>query len=233
MPVKAILVLALTLAFAISPYLTEPFMGFGADQLPRPQINPPVQPIGWTFAIWGLIYVWLILSAGFGVWKRANDEVWNNARLPLIISLAIGVPWLAIANASPIWATITIIAMAITAIAALLSAPRHDEWLFQAPVGLYAGWLTAASAVSLATVMAGYGVVFGPISWALIAIVLACIVAIPVYATSEEPAYAMAVIWALIGIVAANGAERPMVTGLAVIAIVALCSAIYRSTKFA
>jgi len=81
-------VLLATAAFAIAPAVTNPFMGFTADQLPVPQIDPPIQPAGYAFSIWGLIYSWLILSAVFGVWKRPQDEGWNNARAPLLVSAA-------------------------------------------------------------------------------------------------------------------------------------------------
>ena len=59
----AVLTFILALAFALAPALTNPFTGFTADQLPVPQIDPPIQPAGYAFAIWGLIYLWLIASA--------------------------------------------------------------------------------------------------------------------------------------------------------------------------
>ena len=59
----ALLTLALTASFAVAPAITEPFTGFRPDQLPIPQTDPPIQPAGWAFSIWGLIYGWLIVSA--------------------------------------------------------------------------------------------------------------------------------------------------------------------------
>ena len=131
---KAAITLLFTFTFVTSPLLTSPFTGFRGDQLPTPQIDPPVQPEGPAFAIWGLIYGWLIVSAVFGILKRRTDAGWNAARAPLLVSLAIGVPWLAIANASAIWATLTIALMGIFAIVALLRAPQTDRWWLQAPV---------------------------------------------------------------------------------------------------
>ena len=220
--VPAALTLLLSLSFALAPLVTSPFTGFTADQLPNPQINPPVQPAGYAFAIWGLIYLWLIASALFGVVKRPADPAWNRARGPLIISLAIGTPWLAIANASAIWATITIFLMAATAIAALIHAPKSDRWFFAVPVGIYAGWLTAASFVSLGSTAAGYGVITGQLGWAYLGIIGALIVAVPVYLRSRQPAYALTVIWALVGIVIANASATLTVAALAAAGIVVL-----------
>ncbi|MGR3484899.1 MAG: hypothetical protein ACU0BF_06100 [Paracoccaceae bacterium] len=206
---KAILTLILAVAFAAAPLITSPFSGFTEDQLPIPQVDPPVQPAGYAFAIWGLIYAWLIVSAGFGVWTRRDDPEWERGRTPLIVSLGVGVPWLAIANASAIWATVTILIMAAGAIAAVVMGPARDRWLFAAPVGIYAGWLTAASGVSVASVMAGYGIGPAQLGWAYIAIALALAVAATVQVTLRRaPGYGLTVCWALVAIVVTNWAQH-------------------------
>jgi len=211
----AIATLVLTLTFVLSPLVTSPFSGFRADQLPIPQVDPPVQPAGYAFAIWGLIYVWLAVSAIYGLVRRATDDAWNRARLPLILSLAVGTPWLAIANASAVWATVTIFIMAAGAIAALVRAPRKDVWLFGVPVGIYAGWLTAASFVSLGSTAAGFGLVTGQLGWAYIGITGALIVAAPVILRTRAVAYALTVVWALVAIVVANQLDHWGVSALA------------------
>ena len=218
------LTLILTATFVVSPAFTNPFMGFTADQLPYPQIDPPVQPAGYAFAIWGLIYSWLVVSAVFGVWKRRSDTAWDPVRAPLMVSLAVGTPWLAIANASAVWATITIFIMAAAAIVALIRTPKVDGWWLQAPVGIYAGWLTAASFVSLGSTAAGYGIALGSLGWAYLAIILALGVALAVIARKPTaPEYGITVIWALIGIIVANlsGAVGVMILAAAGIIVVA------------
>ncbi len=220
--IYAILTLIFTLTFVVSPALTSPFSGFRADQLPNPQIDPPIQPEGYAFAIWGLIYAWLVVSALFGMIKRADDQAWDWARKPLILSLAVGTPWLAVANASAVWATILIFVMAITAISALMRAPQHDYWMFKVPVGIYAGWLTAASFVSLGSTAAGYGIATGALGWAYIGIIGALIVAGAVLMRTAAPSYGFTVIWALAGIIAANGLATWTVSALAGLGILIL-----------
>ncbi|WP_377506553.1 hypothetical protein [Octadecabacter sp. R77987] len=216
----ALATLILTITFVISPAFTDPFMGFREDQLPIPQTDPPVQPAGYAFSIWGLIYGWLVVSAGFGIWKRADDPAWNAMRAPLIISLALGTPWLAIANASAIWATAVIWGMAGFAIAALIRAPHADRWWAQAPVALYAGWLTAAGFVSLGSTAAGYGLLTDSFGWALICIAGASIIAIAVQQMRKgAPEYSAAVIWALIGIIVAGPSALVSTAALVGIAI--------------
>ncbi|WPY95552.1 hypothetical protein T8T21_05365 [Limimaricola variabilis] len=209
-------VLALSLAFAAAPLVTSPFTGFTADQLPIPQIDPPVQPAGWAFAIWGLIYLWLIVSAAYGVWKRAHADDWHRARLPLFVALGVGTPWLAIANASAIWATITIFIMAAGAIGAFLAAPCRDVWLARVPFGIFAGWLSAASFVSLGSTAAGYGLVMGQTGWAILCVILATLLALLVQSRRPQAAeYGLTVAWALLAIVVANGLTVPGLVALA------------------
>jgi hypothetical protein len=205
-----------TATFVISPAFTS-FTGFAANQLPIPQIDPPIQPAGYAFSIWGVIYAWLIVSAVFGLWRRADDDGWHRARGPLIASLVIGTPWLVVATLSPILATMMIIAMAVTAIWALMRAPLlYDRWLLQAPIALYAGWLTAASCVSLGSTMAGYGIAFDSLGWAYAGIAIALGAALIVYAKRPNaPEYLFTVIWALIGIIVANMDSQMGVTALA------------------
>jgi hypothetical protein len=211
----ALTTLILTLTFVVSPALTSPFSGFSADQLPIPQIDPPVQPAGYAFAIWGLIYAWLVVSAGFGIWKRGDDPAWDRARLPLIVSLGVGTPWLAVANSSAIWATILIFVMAIGAILALMRAPDADYWWFKVPVGIYAGWLTAASFVSLGSTAAGYGVLTDQLGWAYLGILGALTVATPVLLRTAATSYGLTVVWALVAIIVANQADIWTVSALA------------------
>jgi len=219
----AILVLTAALAFAVSPLMVTGFNGFEADQFPVPQEDPPAQPAGWAFSIWLLIYVWLIAGAGFGLLMRADDGRWAAHRGPLFASLAVGAAWLPVAQVSPVAATVMIWVMLGTALAALMQAGRSDRLWLQAPVAVYAGWLTAASCVALALVLAGYGVMSAQAA-ALGALVLALVLAAAVLAMRPgTPEYGLAVIWALLGVAVANAAPvNAPVLGLAVAGIAGL-----------
>jgi hypothetical protein len=179
--------------------------------LPIPQIDPPLQPAGYAFAIWGLLYGWLLVSAVYGVLRRREDEDWNRVRGPLCLSLAAGVPWLSVATQNAVAALVLIWAMALPAIVATLRAPEVDRWWLAAPVSLYAGWLTAASVVATATVGAGYGVGPDSLGWAWIGLVIALALALVVQTRHAPLLYGVAVAWALIGVVVSNlGDQIPL-----------------------
>ena len=49
-----------------------------------------MQPAGYAFSIWGVIYLALVAGAVFGLIRRAEHAGWDAARWPLIASLAVG-----------------------------------------------------------------------------------------------------------------------------------------------
>ncbi|MFC6585984.1 hypothetical protein ACFQDZ_01000 [Sulfitobacter pacificus] len=104
-----------------------------------------------------MIYGWLILGMGWGLLRAHHDGQWHDMRKPLAVSLLVGTVWLAVAVASPVWASLLIWVMLLAALAALFLAPVNDQTWAAWPVGLYAGWLSAASCVSLGLLTAGYG----------------------------------------------------------------------------
>ena len=221
----AVLVLTAAMAFAISPFLTDGFNGFRPDQFPVPQIDAPIQPAGWAFSIWGLIYVWLLIHAVFGMVKRDDDPAWAPMRWPLFASLALGASWISVAQQSPVIATLQIWVMLIAALVALARSPHADRWLAQAPLAIYAGWLTAASFVSLGLTLAGYGILLGAVGWAAIGLlVLLAFVAVFQRFLGRAPEYSLTVIWALSGVVAANVADRQAIAALAAFTIAALAA---------
>jgi hypothetical protein len=200
----SLLTLLTALAFALSPLLSSGFNGFAPDQFPIPQENPPVQPAGYAFAIWGLIYLWLIAGAIYGVWHRATDPDWEPMRPALIVSLVIGASWIPVAQLSPLWATVLIWAMLMTAVLALLRTGKADHLWLRTPIALYAGWLTAASSVALGLILAGYGYLDAQVA-AWVGITLALVVGLLVQALRPDaPAYPVAVIWALVGVMVRN-----------------------------
>ncbi|MHA6344132.1 hypothetical protein [Roseivivax sp. CAU 1761] len=214
---------AAALAFAAAPLLTGGFAGFAADRFPVPQSDPPVQPAGYAFAIWGLIYLWLLLGTGYGLWRRAGDADWTPARPWLALSLGLGAFWLPLAARSVPAATALILVMLATALLALRRTGGRDRVWQTAPVALYAGWLTAAAAVSLGLMIAGYGLL-PETPAALLAIAGGLALALAVQRRlSRAPEYGIAVIWALAGILVANASPPNWpVAGLAAAGIAAL-----------
>lgn len=227
----ALLTVILCVTFGGSTLWVPDFGGFDADQFPVPQDNPPVQPAGYAFSIWGVIYLWLLIGACYGFWKRRNDPAWNAMRAPLCVSLAIGSIWLPVAMLSPVWAAILIWAMLIPALIALFRAPLDDRGFAMGPIGLYAGWLSAAGCVSLGLVAAGYGYLNDEAA-AFIFIFMALVIASAVQnQLKRAPSYGIAVIWALVAIVVQNVTAYPTVAAIAAGGAAALILPVWRAWR--
>lgn len=218
----AILTLVASLAFAASPIWVPDFGGFDPAQFPYPQLNAPVQPAGYAFSIWGVIFAWLVIGAGFGLWARNDNQSWQAMRPALLTSLAIGAAWLPVATFSPIWATVLILLMLVPALVALFQSPVADNAWASWPIGLYAGWLSAASFAGVGLLLAGYGWT-GQSAAAWICVSLASILGFVVqWRLARVPTYGVAVIWALVAIAARNEFAMNSVAPLALIGSVAL-----------
>lgn len=171
----SLLVVIAVLAFVASPFLFGQFGGYPPELFPVPQDDPPVQPAGWAFSIWGVIYAWLVASAAFGLVARRSTPDWTAMRLPLLVSLVMGFFWIPLAGHAPVWATLLILLMTACAILAMIRAGTGDEWWQVLPLGLYAGWLTAASGVSIGIVLGGYAIM-SPVWAAILCLILVCAV---------------------------------------------------------
>ena len=223
-----LLTLLATAAFLASPFVTDPFTGFDPARFPVPQINPPVQPAGYAFAIWGLIYLWLAVMALVGVFLRRDDPRWQPVHLPLILSLGPGAFWLWVAGFAPVAATMLIFWMLGCALWALWRTPAQDRWLLRVPVALYAGWLTAAAHVSLGVTIGGYGLA-APEMAAVIALALATVVMLDVlYLRPDLPEYGLAFAWALVAVMVANASGPVIVLIVAALALVLVLAAMAR-----
>jgi hypothetical protein len=213
---NALILLVATLAFGVAPFVTPPFTGYDPAMFPVYIVRPSIQPAGYAFAIWSVIYLWLIAHAVFGLWKRPDRAEWDRVRLPLTVAVAVGAVWLSIAGQSAVWGTVTIWIMAGAAILAFLRAdPGVDRWMLSGPTAIFAGWLSAASAVSTGVLIAGYGWLSDTgAAAAMLALVLALAVTVQMRRPAM-PVYGLTVIWALAGVIVANAGGNLTVAVLA------------------
>ena len=205
-------------------------------------LDTPVVPVPPTFAIWGLIF---LSCAAFGVWQ-ALPANWGDPLLRQVgwIALALfagNVLWEAwVPRRGLDWASVAIIVAELVLGLWLLFAVSGAGlagwgwWLVAFPFQLFAGWVSAATFVNLSSTMvrphAG-----GPVAEtgadprrpavALALIGAAVVLGLVVSILSGAWPYALAVAWALGGIVAANLA-RTTIAGTAGAGALALALAV-------
>ena len=209
MKTNALILLIATVTFVAAPFVTPPFTGYDPAQFRVFIERPSIQPAGYAFAIWSVIYLGLVAHAAFGLWKRAENPAWNAVRPYLIVAVALGTLWLWIAGQSPVWGTVTIWIMAVGANLAFLRADTSaGRWLLSAPIARLAGWLSAPSVVSSGVVAAGCGYL-SDTNAALAMLALVLVLALAVQSQKPRmPVSGLTIVWALVGIVVANMGEN-------------------------
>lgn len=115
-------------------------------------------PASPAFAIWTLIYAGLV---GFAIYQalpaqRDNSRAQSVGWL-VLASLALNAVWIAVVQASWLWASVAVLAaivVTLAAAAARLARSRPRAWperlLVDAPVGLYLGWACVATIANVA-----------------------------------------------------------------------------------
>lgn len=213
---RAVLLLIVTLVFAFAPAIVPPVAGYNPALFPVQIARPAIQPAGYAFAIWGVIYVWLIIHAVFGVWLKRDVPQWDAPRLWLTAAAFLGALWLVVSPDFPRTATAVIWAMLLAALAAFLRTPTQpDRWMLSAPVAMLAGWVSAAAAVALGVVLARDGLLSDTTAAvAMLGIVLAIAVTVQMRKPAM-PVYGLTVIWALAAVVWANLRDNLTVAAIA------------------
>lgn len=240
MKIRAVFLLCITLLFALTPLMLTGFDGYDPEDFPVQIARPAIQPAGYAFSIWLVIYLGLILHAGLGLLSHHSNPVWDRPRLALMAAMLAGTTWVAFAEDFPVVATGVILAMAGAAIlAAVQTAGARSgpdlaaRWLYQPPVALLAGWVTAAAGVGSGVTLSGLGWLSDQTAaFAMLAVILLTALAVQ-SRLGRVPAYGLAVIWALVGIVVANWSANAAVAFTALAGMAAMALMLWRLQRSA
>lgn len=173
---------------------------------------------GFAFAIWGVIYTWLLVYAVYQALPSTTEgELTRRLGWPSFFTLAGTGLWVVASAADWEWATVAIIALSKLCLVAAfygygtrwLSEPRRRQVLVVWPLGLLAGWLSIAALVNILTVATSQGLISPDTAniWALAAVGVAVVLAILVTWRTRIWTYPVPIAWGLIGAFFAQRAE--------------------------
>lgn len=216
-------VLAASVLQVVAPVVTiagpgaSPASGSGPELL--------IAPAGWAFSIWGVIYA-LAVAQAVSALRAGPGGIPRRLQVDQVVLYAGGAVWIAMAAVDSSVATALALALMLAAAAdGVLTATRHTSsptWLAtltRAAIGLYAGWVTAAFFLNLATALVEAGLVEADRpAWQLGLLVVAALTLLAlVVATHGSIAFTAAGAWALVGIAvtgSANGDTTVLVLAL-------------------
>lgn len=216
MQARAVLLVCVAALFTLTPLMLPEFRGYDPEDFWITITDPAAQPPRVTFLIWFVIYPGLLVHALHGLAKHAEDRAWDANRLMLIAAMLLGIFWVSLAETLPIFASGIMFVMALAALIALFRTGQGSFWQ-QTPVAFFAGWVTAAAGMAWGVTLAGLGALSNVAS-AYVMLCAVLIVAICVQrALGRVPAFAAAIVWALIGVAAGNWDIHPELVQAALI----------------
>ncbi|RPD46426.1 tryptophan-rich sensory protein [Hymenobacter sediminis] len=177
-------------------------------------------PAGYTFSIWGLIFLSLLFYA---VWQLLPNQRQNPlpdaVARPLVLANLLTGLWLVVFAYELLVPSAVVMLLILVSLAVVYGRARHfvrrqeAPWYTSVPFGLYLGWISVATVVNT-TLTLGTQWQPGPEESIEIAIVLVGItagLALNVTRRFRELAYPATVAWGLMGIWAARRFETDTV----------------------
>ena len=176
-------------------------------------------PAGFTFSIWGLIYLLLflfILYQGRGLIK-SNDVISSNiSRIGVFFVLSNGanISWIFAWHYELVPLSLVFMGILFASLLAIylrlgIGDPRTQKSLkertfFHLPFSVYLGWITVATIANTTAVLVWAGVPpFTPtaVILTIFVIIVAILISILMLWIKRDIAYSLVIIWALIGII--------------------------------
>ncbi len=201
----------------------------------------PFTPAGYVFAIWGVIYLGLVV---FGVWQarpaQAADPRLRGAAPWVILSGAFNVAWLVAWHAEQVVLSVAPIAGLLVSLVVVYERLQRGRagpglrWAARVPFGIYLGWATVATVANVA--VAGWalgwrGAPFTAEVWALIAVAVAALIGLRVLQARGDVAFALVLVWAFVGITVRAGLPGLLPSGALIAAALVLGGAVGRLAR--
>lgn len=158
-------------------------------------------PAGPAFVIWSLIYTALLVTAVVQALPPRRDDARLDRTAPaLVLALLLNPAWILVVQAGWLLGSVLVIAALAVAlvrlwVALLPAAPTRDRWLLDVPVGLYLGWVLAATAANTAAYVDEQIMAVGPAYALSLLIVVTALSAGLAWAHPAGAAVAAATAW--------------------------------------
>ncbi len=167
-------------------------------------------PAGFTFSIWGVIYLLLIAFVVFQFSVQAREQVKKIGLLFFISCLANG-GWIAAWHYEYVELSLLFMLVILSSLLliylrlniALEKVSSTKKWLIQMPFSVYAGWITVATIANTTALLVHWGWAGGGLAgstWAGIMILIAGLIGAFVVLKRRDIFYGLVLMWAFWGI---------------------------------
>lgn len=188
-----------------------PLNGFTTGELSDMYPNLFV-PAGFTFSIWGLIYLLLIgfVINGFLKTMDENDDTYERIGWLFVTNCLLNAAWifawhylqveLSLAIMLGLLGTLLLIYLRLGIGKHVV--PLREKWLVHTPFSVYLGWISVATIANVTTLLIANGWTGGAqeVLFTQIMIGIAALLGIAMILRRQDISYALVIAWALFGI---------------------------------
>jgi hypothetical protein len=175
-------------------------------------------PAGFTFGIWGVIYLLLIIFAVYqakGLFGNSNipqNEYIRQIGPWFFVSSLTNISWIFAWHHQVVWLSMLImIVFLISLISAYLRlgigqriVSKNQRYFVNMPFSVYLGWITVATIANASTLLIHYnwsGFGISGEQWTIIMIAAATLINLIILFRRKDLFYSLVIIWALAGII--------------------------------
>lgn len=221
-------VLGLVLVLAVNGLANIlPINGYNTGQISALYPNFFV-PAGFTFSIWGVIYILLIgfvfcsLFAAFGNFNDAAKACIEKAGPYFLITCVLNAGWIVAWHYLYLGISLAIMVVLLVVLLRLYIAIRpmksqmpffYRLWVFHAFV-VYLAWICVATIANVTALLVGVGWQGEPLTpqvWSMIMILVGLVLGIFMVGKQKQPAFGFVLAWAFWGIYSAQSAGSRMI----------------------
>lgn len=171
-----------------------------------------IQPAGFAFSIWGLIYILLLIWIIYLFFSK-KDKSSITARLKFwpILNFLLNGAWIIVFTQEWVFASVIIIAALLYTLAVIFTSINgtNDHWFDRLPFSIYFAWVTIATIVNIFTLGAANNIdtILGlsELTWTIIVLIAASLIGFAIGLLFKDWLYPLVLIWPFIGIYAKNG----------------------------
>jgi benzodiazapine receptor len=203
-----------------------------------------ITPAGYVFAIWGVIYILLGIFVVYqALPSEKGREYQNKISWLFILSSLLNIIWLFLWQNEILSLSVVVMFLLLVSLIVIYlrlnigksTTSLREKLAVHLPFSVYLGWITIASIANVAAFLVsigwdGFGISLE--TWAILIIIVSLLITLTVVTMRKDIAYALVIVWALLGIAANQSGNSSIVTtteASVVIAVMALIAVVIRN----
>jgi translocator protein len=171
-----------------------------------------ITPAGYVFSIWGIIYILLGVFVIYqALPKQQGKDYHKKIGWLFVLSSIVNIVWLFVWQFEYLPLSVVLMFLLLASLILIYlrlgvgksKVTMGERLAIHLPFSVYLGWITVASIANVAATLVslnwdGFGV--SPEIWAALVVAVALIITVLMLITRKDVAYALVIIWALVGI---------------------------------